>query len=737
MIIILTIAVVVAVLLGFEWLHRRGRFYQYLFFCRVPLLAGMALTLLPIAAVTLFDELIGNWFASVGMRDAAIIAFIVLLSARTLCYLVQIVFQVAPLRTQLSYTRPACGTETPATVTPSTQAWPQTFVVLALLIATLPWGGVILGNSEQPWSAAGGLLVGTAAFVALLLAFRLHTLRDGIDEFGRRSGRLAVRALASTAAFLCRSRPPEAPAAPREEPTALLRRRAAMAFTVFLFLYLAGFWFGHPEHGSPAAIPLVVYPLLIITLAALLLTFLTSRLDSRRIPVALVALGWPILCYSACDTDHEYALLLPPAAAAGASRAPDGGLDEAEFARTWMASPARPWSRDLSPDAPRIPIIVTSSGGGMSAAYWTACVLDLLRRQPDSGDSFARSLLLASTVSGGSAGAAFWLQEYAEGDVTCEASAQALRRSGVDCLSAIAWGLAYPDTMRLVLPALASDRRDRGWSLEAAWRRAGMDPDASLLSWRREAAAGLRPTTIFNATLTETGQRLMIALHDVRPSPREDGASAQSWLRLYRGWDLRIATAARLSATFPYVAPVARPAWSGGCELTPSLAPGDRYHVADGGYYDNDGVASALDFLDAALGALRSAGAEGLLLVRIRADQVADQPEARDGAGWKSALFGPVLTMLKVRTTSQVDRNRSQLTAMLENWRGADYGGGRREFPILDVTFELPISSTLSWYLTDCEKKMIRDSLASHADDVASIAGFLDRRYDVQQKAAK
>jgi len=149
-------------------------------------------------------------------------------------------------------------------------------------------------------------------------------------------------------------------------------------------------------------------------------------------------------------------------------------------------------------------------------------------------------------------------------------------------------------------------------------------------------------------------------------------------------------------------------------------------------------VASALEFLGASLGALRDAGAEGLLLVRIRADQVADRPQARAGAGWKSALLGPVLTMLKVRTTSQVDRNRSQLTAMLESWRGADYGDGRREFPILDVTFELPVASTLSWYLTDCEEKLIRDSLASHADDVASIAGFLARRYDsVEQKAAK
>lgn len=50
---------------------------------------------------------------------------------------------------------------------------------------------------------------------------------------------------------------------------------------------------------------------------------------------------------------------------------------------------------------------------------------------------------------------------------------------------------------------------------------------------------------------------------------------------------MKVRTAARLSATFPYVTPIAR--HSLGIHLA---------HVADGGYFDNFGVFTAVNFLD-------------------------------------------------------------------------------------------------------------------------------------------
>ncbi|MFO1077302.1 MAG: hypothetical protein U1E73_06200 [Planctomycetota bacterium] len=486
-----------------------------------------------------------------------------------------------------------------------------------------------------------------------------------------------------------------------------------MFFLLFLGLFGLGAWLGaRPGGGSPELIPLPVYPLLIVTILALILTWLTARLDSRRVPVMLVATAWPLFFYSACHSDHEYELREPdPKIVAAAS---PQGLDEAAFVRGWMTAGARPW---VAHGRPRIPIVVTASGGGITAAYWTACVLDRLCRDPDFGAVFAPSVLLTSSVSGGSAGFAFWLQEYANGGVAPEASDRAAGRAGTECLSSISWGLAYPDLMRLFMPWFTPTNLDRGAALEAAWLATGMDAEATLWSWRQQAALGLRPTSIFNATIVETGQRLMIALHDVKVPELVDGASAQAWLRLYPGWDLRIATAARLSATFPFVSPVARPVWKGAADGAPQLLPTARYHVADGGYYDNDGVASALEFLATSRQALRESQVERLLLVRIRASPVGEMPDAKDDSGWASAFLGPLQTMLKVRTASQVDRNRTQLAAMIEAWKP--------ELEILDVAFELKTSDTLSWYLTDGEQRGIRGAVATNAAEIGSIAQFL------------
>src|SRR5206468_4234525 len=123
--------------------------------------------------------------------------------------------------------------------------------------------------------------------------------------------------------------------------------------------------------------------------------------------------------------------------------------------------------------------------------------------------------------------------------------------------------------------------------------------DHFLSTWRARAAAGQQPAVIFNATVPETGQRYLITnfaapdfsrqarkLADIDLPPEQ---AAVAFDRSFPDHDLRVTTAARLSATFPLVTPVARP-----------RIDDDRsrvFHAADGGYYDNYGVASAIEWL--------------------------------------------------------------------------------------------------------------------------------------------
>jgi hypothetical protein len=117
---------------------------------------------------------------------------------------------------------------------------------------------------------------------------------------------------------------------------------------------------------------------------------------------------------------------------------------------------------------------------------------------------------------------------------------------------------------------------------------------------------GSFPAFSMNTTTVENGERFLLANYKI-PDERIELAGpnykARSFLATFpaysgtSGWpDLPLATAAQMSATFPYVSSQAR------VPLALDNSP-DSVHFADGGYYDNDGTASALEFLRYAIGA--------------------------------------------------------------------------------------------------------------------------------------
>ncbi|MEE8278453.1 MAG: hypothetical protein V3R89_07005 [Thermoanaerobaculia bacterium] len=81
--------------------------------------------------------------------------------------------------------------------------------------------------------------------------------------------------------------------------------------------------------------------------------------------------------------------------------------------------------------------------------------------------------------------------------------------------------------------------------------------------------------------------------------------------------DIDVITAARVSATFPYITPMARAEWDDHQTESPyALEP---FRTADGGYYDNPGELTALEWLQSALGGGRAERIEKVLLVEIEA----------------------------------------------------------------------------------------------------------------------
>jgi hypothetical protein len=354
-----------------------------------------------------------------------------------------------------------------------------------------------------------------------------------------------------------------------------------------LVLYLLFAVPAAPQAGVPW-VPALALVLVFGILLCFVLSFLAALLDRLRIPLLLAVAGGLYVTYSLFGVDYYYDTPPRNTPAVVASNSPD-----AVFER---------W-RTHHPDD-TVLTVVTASGGGIRAAGWTAEVLTRLDEASDG--AFGRSLLLISSVSGGSVGAMYYVDRYGEGE---GARTHIRRESTRSSLYGTAWGLVYGDVWRW-LPF--GGNRDRGRALERIWAQRLATDSTTIWDWWRDDNAW-RPFHIHNATIAETGDRMLLAAVD-------SVGDANTFSGLYPENDLRVATAARLSATFPYVSPLARPRVRNG------VPESTAYRLGDGGYFDNHGVATAIDVLNDVLDSNR--GIKHVLFVQVRSS-VAEERNAR------------------------------------------------------------------------------------------------------------
>ena len=255
-----------------------------------------------------------------------------------------------------------------------------------------------------------------------------------------------------------------------------------------------------------------------------------------------------------------------------------------------LIEPTAPASAPLSPeevidalfplgngkDSDRILTIVCASGGGIEASAWTARVLTSLEKEFH--PSFANSIGLISSVSGGSVGAMYYLDHRYRTTTPHLIMKTLSTQRRCRALSAALWGLIGPDTFRFLtygLPIRYS-KIDRGWALEQVWRGAPTSLNRKAADYRRkilELAQRLASRQIACGGL-QRDQRLYripgADRHHRNPqadNPQDgkkpDPSTPENVIQIgdgegqYGNADIAAATAARLSASFPYVTPVA------------------------------------------------------------------------------------------------------------------------------------------------------------------------------------
>jgi hypothetical protein len=358
----------------------------------------------------------------------------------------------------------------------------------------------------------------------------------------------------------------------------------------------------------------------------------------------------------------------------------------------------------LNPDAKhpngRLTLVATA-GGGIQAAAWTARVLTGLQEEVKTetpSRSFANSIAAISCVSGGAVGTMFFVDRYqtGRGEQGFPAGTDLSRivdDAQAPALSDIAWAMVYPDLTRAIIPfaKLPSARLiDRGWALEQTWRRRG-HLDATLDDWRNGVTDGFRPAVIFNSTIVESGEPLLLTTTDLS-EPEISGLASKTLSTLLPGYDVPVLTAVRLAASFPFVTPASRALYDPVSDRNAGLDANAKYHLVDGGYYDNYGINGLLQFLGQALRTTPKDKIPDILILQIRSFPTEKSPPGQS-EGWFFQGWAPLSALMNVRTSAQLLRDREALGTFVALWSA-------RGVKIRLATFEFQgDEAPLSWQM--------------------------------------
>ncbi|MEH2135687.1 hypothetical protein [Nostoc sp.] len=666
------------------WLPSSDAVWKYLFFLRLPILMGLFLLLLPKLAKDWLPAMLKSLFI---LRDKWQLATIIVsaIGAGTSVVLVtSIILDNSPARFSV-----------PVTIK-IPEFWQYGIAIalsLYICIVAIDLSQEKLDKNEIWWGAS----IGTVLSIGLL--FILGLLRQWLS-----SNTFLNKIVVDIFSFISKNHL-AGYINPQTGELAAGHLTAIAYLIIGLIFYLTiGLVFNpKPESNRPEA-PALLYVLMLVSTTVIIYGGTTFYLDYFRVPILVLFIAFSGLSYLAFDVNHFFQL--NPLNESKDKRRVDS--DSGDFKQVLD-------KRLKYQQGEKTLVIVCASGGGIQAAGWTVEVLTGF--QELLGKSFTKAIGLISSVSGGSVGTMYYLDRFNK-DGFLEENQQksfegttrdSFTAATTDSLDAVGWGMAYLDVWRFIgLPFLIRPKFDRGTAVETDWQAEMKEPKKSktLATWRKQIFDGEIPIPVFNATLVENGWRFLMTPMTFCKLPNKKYLDFNS---LYGAYDMNVVTAARLSATFPYVSPICRNSIN---------IPDRNYHVADGGYFDNSGFVTAAEWLDEQLNEWlpeNSLNIKRVLILQINAFPESPSTEKVQGdGGWFMATIGPLLATFKVRDSVLASRNAKEAELLAQKWQNkVDI----QYFPIFfpsasdapefykDGQYQPP----LSWRLTDKEKKAIKD----------------------------
>jgi len=408
-------------------------------------------------------------------------------------------------------------------------------------------------------------------------------------------------------------------------------------------------------------------------------------------------------------------------------------------------------------------VVISTAGGAYRSGFWVSKVLDQLLLQSQSGgklEGLFDHVRLLTGASGGMVGSAYlaalapnpcdenakWMnniEKTLRSDIS--ASRNADEANGAiaigkfktnypidrDSLAPVAQQILQRDIPRYLLSPIANlvglkntlfdwnDWGDRGLVLEQQWGQLA----PTFADFKSGEAAGWRPSLMFTPMLIETGQPLIVSNLDSSDLTsiglKKDGL-AMEMFKIFPEMQerLKIQTALRMNATFPYVSPAVS------LPTIPSL------RVVDAGYYDNHGVSIAATWLQQeAVRKWIKANTSGVILIQIRAFATEVQQDAEHKNTSTQWLTSPLSGVGSARGNGSRARNdqllenlgvRTESTKRLDLKRNSEL-----DFPIHSIIFENTATSkeaSMSWYLPESELRAMDKEFSDKQHNQAALS---------------
>ncbi|MEH2076399.1 MAG: patatin-like phospholipase family protein [Nostoc sp.] len=671
------------------WLPRSDAIWKYLFFLRLPILMGLFLLLLPKLAKDWLPAMLKNLFVLRSKWQLAVVIVSAIGAGISVISVASIIVDNAPDRFGV-----------PSTIEIS-EFWQYGIAItlsLYICIIAIDLSKEKLNNNERQWGAFLG------ALLSIGLLFIVHFLKDWL------SSNALLKTIITNIVYFVSKNNTSGYLNPQTGELSTGHLTAIAYLIVGVFIYITvGLRFDPKSETNRSEAPALLYVLLIISIVTLVYGGATFYFDYFRIPVLILFIAFSALSYVAFDVNHFF----PVNKFKDSEDNKRGDSDSTNFQEVLE-------KRLQHQGEERTLVIICASGGGIQAAGWTVQVLSGL--QELLGESFTKAIGLISAVSGGSVGTMYYLDRFNKDGFLEESEQEKSDKNNSfyaatrDSLDAVGWGLVYLDLWRFIgFPFIVSPKFDRGTAVETDWQGEMKEPKKvkTFGTWRKQIFDGEIPIPVFNATFVETGWRFLITPVTFSKATDKKYIDFNS---LYEAYDMNVVTAARLSATFPYVSPI--------CRSSVNIQ-NQNYHVADGGYFDNSGFVTAAEWLDEQLNewskTKNSLNIKRVLILQINPFPKSASTENVEGnGGWFMATIGPLLAMFKVRDPILASRNAKEADLLAKKWENkVDI----QYFPIFfpsesEIPPEFTVSQfyrdgryrpPLSWKLTDREKLAIQD----------------------------